>query len=119
MTGGLGQTTSVLRLGRVQDGVMCGENRICINQTCKDIPSMISLTRCPQNVPPHGNRAMAECSGNGVRFNLKDSYVKKKICLSINDVAQRLLQFTRDCSFSFGIIKFYLLEMLQYQHLRV
>ena len=50
--------------------------------------------------------------------NLEDSYVKK-ICLSFNDVAQRVLLFTRDCSFSFVIIKFYLLEMLQYQHLRV
>ena len=66
LTVGLGQSAAVLKMGTVKDGVMCGDNRICMIQTCKDISDMRSFTRCPQNIATHGGH-MEECSGNGVR----------------------------------------------------
>ena len=65
MTGGLDQSPGVLYMGIVKDGVKCGENRICLNQTCKDISATLPYTQCPRNIPPQGGQ-MAECSTNGV-----------------------------------------------------
>ncbi|KAK9501700.1 hypothetical protein O3M35_012376 [Rhynocoris fuscipes] len=54
-------------LGLVRDGTPCGENLICINQTCTSIfPHMDSS--CPTN---HNNK---ECSGNGVCTNVNKCY---------------------------------------------
>ena len=67
MTGGLDNSPGVLYMGIVKDGVRCGDNRICLNQTCKDISGVISgiYTRCPQNHPTQGGPKV-ECSDNGV-----------------------------------------------------
>lgn len=65
MTGGLNNSPGVLYMGIVKDGVRCGDNRICLNQTCKDINPIMSYTRCPKNIPPQGGQ-MEECSSNGV-----------------------------------------------------
>lgn len=65
MTGGLDNSPGVLYMGIVKDGVRCGDNRICLNQTCKDISIVMPYTRCPQNHPAQGGPKV-ECSGNGV-----------------------------------------------------
>ena len=69
MTGGLDSGSRVLYNGIVRDGVRCGENSICINQTCRDIYTEIQRhTKCPENVPPTQQRGgrPVECSDNGV-----------------------------------------------------
>ena len=65
MTGGLDNSPGVLYMGIVKDGVRCGDNRICLNQTCKDISGVMPYTRCPQNHPAQGGPKV-ECSANGV-----------------------------------------------------
>ena len=65
MTGGLDNSPGVLYMGIVKDGVRCGDNRICLNQTCKDISIVMPYTRCPQNHPAQGGPKV-ECSANGV-----------------------------------------------------
>ena len=64
MTGGLDNSPGVLYMGIVNDGVRCGDSRICLNQTCKDISPMMDY-RCPQNHPDQGGPKV-ECSANGV-----------------------------------------------------
>ena len=46
--------------GMVQDGTRCGEDNICMNQTCVNIQPMISYIRCPVD------STNTECSGRGV-----------------------------------------------------
>lgn len=48
------------KLGLVWDGTPCGENLICLNQTCTSIFPHIDQTKCPSN---NNNN---ECSGHGV-----------------------------------------------------
>jgi len=55
--------------GLVRDGAKCGENKICLNQTCKDISHIGSYTKCPLNHPPHGGRQV-ECSDKGKCSNI-------------------------------------------------
>ncbi|KAG5678287.1 hypothetical protein PVAND_007974 [Polypedilum vanderplanki] len=49
--------------GLVKDGTPCGENLVCVNQTCVSIFPYIDTTKCPVN---HNN---VECSGNGACTN--------------------------------------------------
>merc|ERR1719201_56933 len=56
-------------LGLVRDGAKCGENRICLNQTCKDLSATKSYTKCPQNNPESGG-PLQECSGQGKCSNM-------------------------------------------------
>lgn len=49
--------------GMVQDGTKCGEEMICMNQTCINTQPMKTYTRCP--VDPSN----VECSGRGVRLS--------------------------------------------------
>lgn len=46
--------------GLVRDGTPCGEQLICINQTCVSLHPFIDQTRCPTN----SNNL--ECYGQGV-----------------------------------------------------
>lgn len=47
--------------GLVRDGTPCGEDLICVNQTCTSLFPYIDTSKCPSN---HNN---LECSGHGVR----------------------------------------------------
>ncbi|XP_055712336.1 disintegrin and metalloproteinase domain-containing protein unc-71 isoform X4 [Phlebotomus papatasi] len=49
--------------GLVRDGTPCGDNLICVNQTCVSIFPHIDQTKCPSNQNNH------ECSGHGVCTN--------------------------------------------------
>jgi len=69
MTGGMDKNMGLADLGLVRDGAKCGDNRICMNQTCKDIGITVTYTKCPQNTPPHGGR-LEECSANGKCSNI-------------------------------------------------
>ena len=57
---------SLFYMGIVKDGVRCGDNMICMNQTCVDLTPMSRHTKCPESIPQHGGRPV-ECSNNGVR----------------------------------------------------
>ncbi|KAJ8865546.1 hypothetical protein PR048_033066 [Dryococelus australis] len=51
----------VPNMGLVRDGTPCGDNLICVNQTCVSIFPHIDQGKCPSN---HNNM---ECSGHGDR----------------------------------------------------
>ncbi|KAK2583419.1 hypothetical protein KPH14_009404 [Odynerus spinipes] len=55
-------------LGLVRDGTSCGDNLICVNQTCTNLFLHINQEKCPSN---HNNN---ECSGNGVCTNANKCY---------------------------------------------
>ncbi|XP_014610805.1 PREDICTED: disintegrin and metalloproteinase domain-containing protein 11 isoform X11 [Polistes canadensis] len=54
--------------GLVRDGTSCGDNLICVNQTCMSLFLHLSQDKCPSN---HNNN---ECSGNGVCTNTNKCY---------------------------------------------
>ncbi|XP_034185476.1 disintegrin and metalloproteinase domain-containing protein mind-meld isoform X4 [Osmia lignaria lignaria] len=56
------------RMGLVRDGTSCGDNLICVNQTCTSRFPLIDKEHCPSN---HNNN---ECSGNGVCTNANKCY---------------------------------------------
>ncbi|XP_076684609.1 disintegrin and metalloproteinase domain-containing protein mind-meld isoform X3 [Andrena cerasifolii] len=55
-------------MGLVHDGTSCGDNLICVNQTCTSRFPFIDNGKCPSN---HDNN---ECSGNGVCTNTNKCY---------------------------------------------
>ncbi|XP_017784808.1 PREDICTED: disintegrin and metalloproteinase domain-containing protein 11 isoform X2 [Nicrophorus vespilloides] len=65
---GSGVKTEVPHLGLVRDGTPCGENLICINQTCSSIFPHLDQTKCPTN-----NNDL-ECSGHGDCTNTNKCY---------------------------------------------
>jgi hypothetical protein len=80
------ENTGMSDLGLVRDGAKCGESKICMNQTCKDISHMMTYTKCPQNTPPRGGR-LEECSANGVRHGKEEIEMQRKYfqkCSNIN-----------------------------------
>ena len=91
MAAGLDKSSGVFYMGIVKDGVRCGDNKICVNQTCKDIPyDMVKYTKCPQNIPPHGGK-MEECSTNGVSRMINFQF-PVKIWRNIQINMQRVLR---------------------------
>ncbi|GBP43855.1 Disintegrin and metalloproteinase domain-containing protein 7 [Eumeta japonica] len=60
-TTGLLGSTEVAPHGLVLDGTPCGDNLVCVNQTCTSIFPFTDHTKCPAD---HNNN---ECSGRGVR----------------------------------------------------
>ncbi|XP_024884939.1 disintegrin and metalloproteinase domain-containing protein 11 isoform X18 [Temnothorax curvispinosus] len=55
-------------MGLVRDGTSCGDNLICVNQTCTSLFPHIDQEKCPSN---HDDK---ECSGNGVCTNVNKCY---------------------------------------------
>ncbi|XP_076396944.1 disintegrin and metalloproteinase domain-containing protein mind-meld isoform X4 [Megachile rotundata] len=55
-------------MGLVRDGTSCGDNLICVNQTCTSRFPLVDKERCPSN---NNN---IECSGNGVCTNVNKCY---------------------------------------------
>ncbi|CAG9860294.1 unnamed protein product [Phyllotreta striolata] len=62
------RTSDLTFLGLVQDGTPCGENLICLNQTCTSIFPYIKQEKCPSNL------ASVECSKNGFCTNENKCY---------------------------------------------
>ncbi|XP_075969090.1 disintegrin and metalloproteinase domain-containing protein mind-meld isoform X4 [Anticarsia gemmatalis] len=63
-TTGLPKHTEIAPLGLVRDGTPCGDNLVCVNQTCTSIFPYLDHTKCPTD---HNNN---ECSGKGVCSNM-------------------------------------------------
>ncbi|XP_061383408.1 disintegrin and metalloproteinase domain-containing protein 22 isoform X4 [Danaus plexippus] len=63
-TTGVPDLADTMRLGLVRDGTPCGDNLICVNQTCTSIFPYIDHTKCPTD---HNNN---ECSAKGMCSNL-------------------------------------------------
>lgn len=71
MEGAVDLDGTTRHLGLVRDGTPCGENQICINQTCRNQFPYLDLTKCPSNHENH------ECSGNGVCNNLNKCHCNR------------------------------------------
>ncbi|XP_020279213.1 disintegrin and metalloproteinase domain-containing protein 11 isoform X2 [Pseudomyrmex gracilis] len=54
--------------GLVRDGTSCGDNLICINQTCTSLFPHIDQEKCPSNIGD------IECSGHGVCTNVNKCF---------------------------------------------
>lgn len=65
---------SLFYMGIVKDGVRCGDNMICMNQSCVDLAPMSRHTKCPESIPPHGGRPV-ECSTNGVSADVLNGFI--------------------------------------------
>ncbi|CAB3234763.1 unnamed protein product [Arctia plantaginis] len=63
-TTGLPKHSEIAPLGLVRDGTPCGDNLVCVNQTCTSIFPYIDHTKCPTD---HNNN---ECSSKGMCSNL-------------------------------------------------
>ncbi|XP_076237626.1 disintegrin and metalloproteinase domain-containing protein mind-meld isoform X9 [Calliopsis andreniformis] len=55
-------------MGLVLDGTSCGDNLICVNQTCTSRFPFIDKEKCPSSLDNN------ECSGNGVCTNMNKCY---------------------------------------------
>ncbi|XP_052861925.1 uncharacterized protein LOC128268731 [Anopheles cruzii] len=65
-----GTNSNAPPFGLVRDGTPCGDNLICVNQTCVSIFPYIDQTKCPTN---HNN---LECYGNGDCTNMNKCFCK-------------------------------------------
>ncbi|XP_039747128.1 disintegrin and metalloproteinase domain-containing protein 11 isoform X2 [Pararge aegeria] len=63
-TTGPPEYSKIGRLGLVMDGSPCGNNLICVNQTCVSMYPFVDQSKCPTD---HNNN---ECSAKGVCSNL-------------------------------------------------
>ncbi|KAL3269343.1 hypothetical protein HHI36_008415 [Cryptolaemus montrouzieri] len=67
-TTGNGEKSDLPQHGLVRDGTPCGDNLICLNQTCTSIFPYIDQLKCPTT---HNNQ---ECSGRGYCTNTNRCY---------------------------------------------
>ncbi|XP_049823271.1 disintegrin and metalloproteinase domain-containing protein 11 [Aethina tumida] len=67
-TTGTNEKLDLPHLGLVRDGTPCGENLICLNQTCSSIFPHVKQEKCPSN----DNKV--ECSGHGYCTNQNKCY---------------------------------------------
>ncbi|KAF4518677.1 hypothetical protein B566_EDAN002711 [Ephemera danica] len=68
VTSGTIDSSEIPDMGLVRDGSPCGENLICVNQSCVSIFPHIDQGKCPSN------QNNLECSGNGVCTNMNQCY---------------------------------------------
>ncbi|XP_050432862.1 disintegrin and metalloproteinase domain-containing protein unc-71 isoform X2 [Adelges cooleyi] len=61
-------TSGSKKFSLVQDGTPCGENMICINQTCTNMNPFVEHGKCPSN---HNS---LECSSHGICSNLNQCF---------------------------------------------
>ncbi|XP_076377687.1 disintegrin and metalloproteinase domain-containing protein mind-meld isoform X4 [Megalopta genalis] len=71
MTNGKVDGSEVPSMGLVRDGTSCGNNSVCVNQTCTSHFPLIGKETCPSN---HNNN---ECSGKGVCTNINTCYCER------------------------------------------
>ncbi|XP_078041038.1 disintegrin and metalloproteinase domain-containing protein mind-meld isoform X3 [Augochlora pura] len=71
MTNGKVDGSEVPSMGLVRDGTSCGNNLVCVNQTCTSHFPLIGKETCPSN---HNNN---ECSGKGVCTNINTCYCER------------------------------------------
>ncbi|XP_043258966.1 disintegrin and metalloproteinase domain-containing protein unc-71 [Colletes gigas] len=67
-TTGRVEGSEIPKMGLVYDGTSCGDNLICVNQTCMNIFPLLDTEMCPSN------RDNNECSGKGVCTNMNNCY---------------------------------------------
>ncbi|XP_045474873.1 uncharacterized protein LOC123680809 isoform X6 [Harmonia axyridis] len=67
-TTGNGEKNDLPQHGLVRDGTPCGDNLICLNQTCTSIFPYIDQLKCPTN------KINQECSGRGYCTNTNRCY---------------------------------------------
>ncbi|XP_022902425.2 disintegrin and metalloproteinase domain-containing protein 12 isoform X4 [Onthophagus taurus] len=88
-------------VGFVLDGTPCGDNLICINQSCSSLYPYIDQTKCPTN---HNDK---ECSGNGYCTNTNTCFCKLgwsgTDCSIEEEIAQPLPTPPQDPSSNHGI----------------
>uniref|UniRef100_A0A182FJR7 Uncharacterized protein n=1 Tax=Anopheles albimanus TaxID=7167 RepID=A0A182FJR7_ANOAL len=65
-----GTNSNAPPFGLVRDGTPCGDNLICVNQTCVSIFPYIDQTKCPTN------QHNVECYGNGDCTNTNKCFCK-------------------------------------------
>lgn len=61
-TSGTVESSDFPEHGLVRDGTPCGENLVCVNQTCVSLFPYIDTSKCPMTLNN------IECTGNGVCF---------------------------------------------------
>jgi hypothetical protein len=68
--------TVTVDFGMVQDGTSCGQEMICMNQTCISLRPLKTYTRCPVDALNN------ECSGRGVSlYNTRSVQICQCVCL--------------------------------------
>lgn len=80
-TSGTVESSDFPEHGLVHDGTPCGENLVCVNQTCVSLFPHIDNTKCPTN------QNNVECSGHGVSFQFfrfSSSSSSLSICVFIS-----------------------------------